>query len=193
MFQWDRCNKQKLHLIQQIIWENRLKFDKGKVTKVSVDGTDFRIYEQDDEPRSWFSHKFNGPAVRYEIGLSIEGGDIVWINGPFRAGRFCDIVIFRSELKGKLELVGERAEADQGYRGEALTVDLPNDGHISLHRKKTIVRARHETVNKRFKQWGCLQNKWRHDIEDHWKAFHAVAIVTQLSIQNGEPLFQLEY
>ena len=55
------------------------------------------------------------------------------------------------------------------------------------------IRARHETVNKRFKQWGCLQNKFRHDILKHAEVFRAVAVITQIAIETGEPLFEVNY
>lgn len=55
---------------------------------MTVDGTDFCIEEQRLFNREWYSsHKFNGPAVRYEIGVCIqETRWIVWVNGPFKAG-----------------------------------------------------------------------------------------------------------
>jgi hypothetical protein len=55
------------------------------------------------------------------------------------------------------------------------------------------VRAHHETVNKRFKQWSCLLSRFRHDIGKHGDVFRCVAVLTQLAIENGEPLFEVEY
>ena len=68
--------------------------------------------------KTWYSHKFKYSAVRYEVGLSILKGDIVWINGPFPAGLYPDINIFRENLKGALD-EDERVVADDGYIGEA--------------------------------------------------------------------------
>jgi hypothetical protein len=39
-----------------------------------------------------------------------------------------DITIFHRALKFFLRACGERAEADDGYRGEPLYVDLPTEG-----------------------------------------------------------------
>ena len=50
---------------------------------MSVDGTDGAIYEPTPISPSWFSHKFRAAGVRYEIGVSVEKGDIVWLHGPF--------------------------------------------------------------------------------------------------------------
>ena len=55
------------------------------------------------------------------------------------------------------------------------------------------VRNRQETVNKRMKNWGALKQVWRHRFTGHADVFRAVAVVTQMSIENGEPLFQCGY
>lgn len=48
---------------------------------VSLDGTDFRIqepYHPDGIDPSYYSHKFKAAGLRYEVGLNIRTGDIVW-------------------------------------------------------------------------------------------------------------------
>lgn len=97
-------------IILKIKWENRYKKDIGNDCLVSVDGTDFRIYEQEPFWPGWFSHKFNGPGVRYELAVAIRTGDIVWINGPFPCGEWSDLRIFRSSLIDYLD-DNERVEA----------------------------------------------------------------------------------
>ena len=42
---------------------------RGTNTFISLDGTDFRIPEPTVFDPKWFSHKFNGPGLRYEIAL----------------------------------------------------------------------------------------------------------------------------
>ena len=50
-------------------------------------------------------------------------------------------------------------------------------------------RSRHETVNKGLRKF-CLKERFRTQIvEAHDIVFTAVAVKTQLSIENGEPLF----
>ena len=39
---------------------------------MSVDGTDFLINEPKPFDNCWFSHKFRGPGLRYEVEVSIE-------------------------------------------------------------------------------------------------------------------------
>ena len=56
------------------------------------------------------------------------------------------------------------------------------------------VRSRHETVNKRMKQFGCLRQPFRHhDFAKHSSCFRAVAVLTQVAIEFGETLFEVEY
>jgi hypothetical protein len=80
-----------------------------------VDGTD---YCSPTQRKNFFSFKFRGSGLRYKIGISILGGDIVWLNGPYEAGNWNDIKIFRDSLMSNLD-PGERVEADDGYVGEA--------------------------------------------------------------------------
>ena len=91
---------------------------------------------------------------------------------------------------------GERVEADDGYIGEAPRhVKCPSSiGQNELTAAmQSIVRRRHETINKRFKQWQILKKVYRSKISNHGHVFRTVAIVTQICIENGERLFHLDY
>ena len=90
----------------------------------------------------------------------------------------------------------ERVEADDGYIGEApLKVRCPKCITTPLERKEmmAVVRMRHETVNRRIKQWRCMKDVFRHGIDFHSICFSAVAVMTQIAISQGEPLFQVKY
>ena len=157
---------------------------------MTVDGTDFRIQEQTDDPTSWFSFKFHGPAVRYKVALGISSGDIVWTSGPYRAGRFPDLTIFcQGGLKQKLLNNKEVAVADQGYRGEPECINLPEEGS-SIH-QFTMKHScdSHETCNRCLKQFGILSKRFRQDIPWHRVAFQAVVVLTQMSLENSTPLW----
>jgi len=43
---------------------------------ISVDGTDFTITEPTPFSPIWFSHKTNGPAIRYEVALSVRSANL---------------------------------------------------------------------------------------------------------------------
>lgn len=119
----------------------------------------------------------------------------MWINGPFEPGMYNDIQVFRSALIDELD-DGERVEADDGYIGEAPRfVKCPKSiaQRQDTEEMQSLVRRRHETINKRFKQFGILKQLYRHDIRDHGSVFRCCAIIIELSIENGEPLFSVEY
>lgn len=136
----------------------------------------------------WYSHKFKGPGVKYEIGLSIRGGDIVWVNGPYPCGMYPDEEIMKLGLLHFLEK-DERVEADGGYIGlDPMYCKTPYKMAMTSEEtyKRKVVLARHETVNKRLKQWGALARVFRHAVEKHGSFFRAIVVLTQLSIESGE-------
>ena len=158
-----------------------------------MDGTDYRLQQQ--HPRKhWYSQKFKTSAYRYEVAIGIRNGDIVHINGPFKPGLFNDLLVFRNKLKGMLLAAGEKAQADQGYPGERGTIIMPNERDtLEMKVLKKSVRKRHEHVNKRLKQFQVLQQRFRHPVEKHKGCFTAVAVLTQISIENQEPLHPVRY
>ncbi|KAL9183038.1 hypothetical protein ACHAXT_004825 [Thalassiosira profunda] len=174
--------------------EHRFNDDVGNIIKLSVDGTDCRI----NKPRKggfdtgWYSHKFNGPGVRYEVGLNIRTGDICWINGPFKAGTCTDPKIFEEGLN--LELAeGELVHADKAYR-HLRRCSTPYDQAFRYERQQSsVVRARHETVNKRLKDFKALSTAFRHPLSKHGDVFRAAGVCVQLSIGRGSPLFHIDY
>ena len=118
-----------------------------------------------------------------------------WVNGPFPAGSNSDLEIFRSGLMTYLEEF-ERVEANDGYIGEApLKVRCPKCITTPLERKEmmAVVRMRHETVDRRMKQWRCLKDVFRHGLDFHETCFTFCTVMTQTAISNGEPLFQVDY
>ena len=92
--------------------------------------------------------------------------------------------------------VGERVEADKGYRGEWSTIDLLHEcvaGDSEQRASKTRVRSRHESMNRLLKRFKCLHDVFRHDVEKHRSVFRAVVYVTQVSFQNGTHLMSVDY
>ncbi len=107
-------------------------------------------------------------------------------------GEWPDIKIFRRNLKHRLA-DGEMVEADRGYKGDPRVRNSDNVVSRTDARAKTRARARHETVNRRLKQWGCLKQTFRHDRHKHKEVFAVVAVITQLAFDNGEGPFQCCY
>ena len=155
--------------------------------QVSVDGVDFSIQEPASLSPRWHSRKVNGAGLRHEIGVSVARGGIVWTHGPFPCGLHSDLTIFRMGMKSALG-EEERVVVDDGYRNEQCF--LNPDGVLSATRRQRI-RARHESVNNRLKQFSALGSTFRHNISLHSICFHAAANLTQLTLRNGNPLFEV--
>jgi hypothetical protein len=158
--------------------------DNGRAAKVTVDGTDYETVEYYPFNRGRRSHKFNGPGLRYEVAISIATCYIVHINGPFWCGDWPDLRIARRWLHRRLE-PDEFYLADVGYRcgaGPAITRHS-----VPPHRRTTFdaLMARHETINRRFKEFAILGSKYRHEEEKHGEIFHAVATLVQIDIEFG--------
>ena len=129
------------------------------------------------------------------MGIRILTGYIVLTNGPYKAGVWNDISVFRNALKNNLG-ENERVKADDGHVGES-------PDHIQFPRSfvnpeqtewmQARVRSKQETVNNRFKNWEIVKQVYRNDIPSHGRAFEAVIVITQLSINNGEQLFTCGY
>ena len=164
----------------------------------SVDGVDCPINEPWPFDPAWFSHKINGPALKYEVAVCIKTGFIVWINGPFKAS-IGDSTIFREGLSHQLA-VDEKVEADSGYnikdecRAQRQLV-MPGAGVTTHDRKaKSIARSRNERVNGRLKQFNVLASFFRHSkprelmTEKHKFCFYSIAVITQLKMEQGEAI-----
>jgi hypothetical protein len=108
-----------------------------------------------------------------------------------RPGDWPDVEVFRDGLIHAL-VQFERAEADDGYIG-VCPGHTKCPGHISSEKRRERMqmrtRLRHETINERFKNWRCLEERFRHGIEKHSSCFRAIAVLTQLAIESGESLF----
>lgn len=93
---------------------NRYMKSKGCTCCMTVDGTDFFIQETKRFWSGWYSHKFKFLGLRYEIGVCLETGWIVRVNGPYTCGKFNNIIIFRLHLQGQLD-ENKRVVADGGW------------------------------------------------------------------------------
>ena len=86
------------------------------------------------------------------------------------------------------------AEADGGYRGEPFYIKVPKDASSKEEAYiKTVARSRKKTANNRLKIYGILKKAFRHDLTKHSAVFRAVAVITQLNINHGFPLFDVNY
>ena len=176
---------------RQIVWDSRYLQECGNEALTTFDGTDLKC--ECRYSKRFFSHKFKGRGLRYELGVCIATGHIVWINGPFRCG-MNDLSIFRHAAKGALD-EGEKVEADKGYVGEEVYINTPNKFNQKEDEEKMrgLARSRHETVNGRNNIFGVMKQPFRHDLSRHSSIFRACCVITQLNMQTESPVFQVEY
>ena len=164
----------------------------GCLCLVTIDGSDFKIYEPSPFSRKWYSHKIEHAALRYEIGICIQTGWIIWVNGPYAAGYWPDLAISRDGLTDALDK-DELFLADGTYRdghGWCLTPTGRNNPDQYM---KAVARARHECVNGLFKKFRVLETCFRHHRTKHGMVLTAVANIIQAKIQLEKPVFQVNY
>lgn len=184
---------------KKIVWPtNHFNSHQTERFIVSVDGTDFKIWEPKHPTlpidKGHCSHKFNHAALKYEIVLAVKRPKCVLINGPFRGG-FHDLDMVRNGLKAKMNAapVGKRAICDRAYKSSRPdeqflstpdTMDPPE-----LFNFKSRARLRHETFNGRLKKYEILQQTFRHGVGKHKDVFEAVCVIVQYQLDNGSLLF----
>lgn len=127
---------------------------------MSVDGTDCYIFKPTPFSSKWYSHKTNGPGLRYEIAVSIFENCINWVKGLFPCGTFNDQRIYNEELSLKLR-ESEKVVEDGGYSGH----EVFSRGLDTYFRRRT--RARHETVKRKIKSFRCIGGVFRHKKQLH--------------------------
>jgi hypothetical protein len=114
----------------------------------------------------------------------------VHVNGPFWAGHWQDLRVARNWLHYRLPR-GEFYLADHIYKdptGPSVTrPELP----VGERRQYDKLMARHETINRRFKEWNILQHTFRHGEDLHSTVFQAIASITQLQIENGDFVWEV--
>ena len=163
---------------------------------MSVDGTNCPVHEPYPFSTKMFSHKFNGPGLKYEVGICLQTGHIVWINGPFEGG-MSDSKIFREEGLSTLLYDQEAVEVDRGYGGDSRLKTPQVNWNRKERQMKSNARSQHEIVNGRLKIFNVLTTHFRHMkpnkegmMAKHQMCFHAVAVITQLKFLLGERIFK---
>ena len=106
-------------------------------------------------------------------------------------GDWPDLCIARHVLHHMLDK-GEHYVADGGYRSSidcrAMTPTGRNDYH---DRQVAVARTRHETVNRRFKTFGVICQRFRHPLEKHGIVLKSIANIVQLTISKVNIFFRL--
>jgi hypothetical protein len=117
------------------------------------------------------SHKYAGKsALRYELGIDILVGNLVWIQGQYSAGKYTDIKIFNKVLRNFLE-PGERVEADKGYRGHPDKSESGGESDDAGEGEGTS-----QDAERLAEELGILSQVFRHHITMHGDVYRACAV-----------------
>lgn len=164
---------------------------------MTVDGTHF-VTEEPNHPEipkdpSYFSFKHHCAGFNYEIGLSLTESKLIWFSGPWEAGEWNDVKIFRCKgLAWLLKTHGKMIIADNGYRGYPLLASTPNSYDTQEVAKfKSRARCRHEALNGKLKEFQCLSSTFRHGRDRLAACFEAVAVLVQYKMDGGMPLYDI--
>lgn len=131
---------------------------------LTVDGVRFCIPEPGhpewSQDRECFSHKCGHAGLCCELGISLSESKLVWMNGPFKAGRSDNSLFQKEGLKDKPSTSGKRGIADGGCPGTPSVLSTPNN-HDSRPVKLFKSRAlkRHEKFNGMIKHFDCLKGQ----------------------------------
>jgi hypothetical protein len=184
----------------KIGWASGSESNDEIIIGLSVDGVDFRCWEKKhpryNQDTKMCSVKFKKAAFKYEITLDVHQAKIRNLNGGHIGGTH-DLVMFRDPETGELkehllENPGRMVIADRGYStgkpDEIGMFALPNCADSKeLAHFKSRARCRHETLNGRLKNFKCLQDTFRHGMDNHKTCFEAVCVIVQYQMDNGYP------
>ncbi len=178
-------------------------------TFLPVDCMHVRTHEFRCSPSSkWYSHKFNGPGVSFEVVTDPVEGKIRWINGPEPAS-IHDLTFLRGGKKGQTKKWKKsslyfhlpkfaRLIGDSAYEGQLDKVSTTKDAHKPATKKLFArMKSMQETCFKRFKDFKVLNGSFRHgkNTEDKLakikSSFEAVAVLLQYDFENGARLFEV--
>lgn len=86
---------------------------------------------------------------------------------------------------------GKRAIADSAFKASA-KASTSKPGHSrELSHFMSRVRSRMETLFLRFKVFGILSQRFRHNVQLHKDILNAVAVLVSYDMENGHPLFDV--
>ena len=206
---------------RNIVFEYTRRIQKLKRIKISMDtlhkdckflGVDtIHVRSQEfrcDPSSKWWSHKFNGPGVSFEVVTDPVDGKIRWINGPQPASVH-DLTFLRGGQAGKMNTWdrdslyfnvpdGVKLVGDSAYAGQLDKVTTTQDAHKASTKKLFgRIKSLNEKANGRFKNFRAVRDSFRHGKNENDKlkkikmAFEATAVLVQYDIESGHDLYEV--
>jgi hypothetical protein len=140
----------------------------------------------------YYSHKYAKAGLDYELAIAIRDSHLVWMAGPFPAGKSDNKVFKQEGLKAKLIETKKRGIADGGYPGSPELLSTPNKHDSKAVRKfKSRALKRHERFNGMMKEFESISGRFRHSVERFGDCFEAIAVLCQYRCEHGEPLYDV--
>ncbi|KAG7372514.1 hypothetical protein IV203_018657 [Nitzschia inconspicua] len=165
---------------------------------ITVDGVHCWIQEpthqEFSKDTSYFSHKYNHAGLCYQLGISIGSNRLVWMNGPFPAGK-SDLKIFKEDgLKAMLIAKKKMCIADGGYAGSdhihhCSTPNIHDSRPVRRFKARTL--KRHEKFNGLIKNFHSVDCRFRHSIGKFKSVFEAICVICQYQIETDKPLYHV--
>lgn len=192
---WCLCYLKRIQALksQKIVFP---EFNASDVWIMTVDGAHCKVNEpghpefsMDDK---YFSHKHKNSGMSYELGIHLFESKLIWMNGPFPAGRNDNGNFSKGGLKEKLIAIQKKALGDKGHNGHPEACSTCNAFDDAAVKKfKSRAQMRHEQFNGMLKEFSCLDNCFRHGEEMFKVCFEATAVICQCRMDRGEKLFDL--
>jgi DDE superfamily endonuclease len=190
---WFWCKKIQGLKSEKVIFP---QFDDDDEWVMTVDGTHCWIEEPEhptwSRDTSYFSHKYNKAGMGYELGIHLWKSQLIWMNGPHKAGKNDSWVLQNNGLLEKLRLINKKAIGDLGYRGSQDAVSVPNpydSRPVRVFKSRACLRQ--ETFNGIIKEFDCLKGRFRHSTTKFGVCFEAVCVLCQYKLENDRPLFDV--
>lgn len=112
----------------------------------------------------------------------------MWAHGGLPCGEWSDLRLSRNAYINMVQ-EEEYTIADKGYNDTQYFL-FPTKDNTRTRKIRTIL-ARHETINRRIKQFRVMGCRFRHQLHLHPRCFHAVINLIEITIENCEPLYQI--
>ena len=126
---------------------------------MAIDRLYFSICKPFPFSKKWYSHKFEGPALTYEIAVAIRSGDIVWAYGGYLASKYPDDVMACKAFMNVIDRdLNEHVIADDKYSHLPFFVCPVKDSFTKRDLMIRRILARHENVNSRVRRFRILRD-----------------------------------
>ncbi|KAM9985981.1 hypothetical protein ACTFIZ_004231 [Dictyostelium cf. discoideum] len=136
-----------------------------------------------------FNKKYNSKGVKYQFGVGLKDGKILYASGPFNA-RISDINIYRQDLINRPRKDNERYVADKAYVGEPslLVAKKKNQGvddPLKRRIENSFIKTNRiivENTNSHIRQFKFNSQKWKSSILNHQLAMKFIIFLYNISV-----------